>query len=217
MPKIKELSPQYTRNAPLLDDQCAAEPYEQFCVWYREASEQMGVDAQQMVLATLGKHAVIHQRVVLLKEHSQSGFIFFSNYQSQKGRDVVTHPQVSLLFWWPQCERQIRIQGAIEPTSRSQSEAYFYSRPWASQCAASASQQSQPISREALHQAYQEQVKTFHQAGHLDCPNHWGGYCVTANYYEFWQGGNHRLHDRIVYQKKGAQSASTWQRQRLSP
>lgn len=213
MTEIQAPSPQYQRHEPMDEATCPDLPSDLFSQWFKAASEHMGRSAEQMVLGTVGEGGQPHQRVVLLKEFTPSAYIFYTNYQSVKCQDIDRFPRVSLLFWWPALERQVRIEGPASTVDRTKSEAYFATRIDPSKIAAWASPQSEVITSQALDAAYQAQEDRFKAEGSIPCPEFWGGMSVHADYYEFWQGGDARLHDRIAYQW----AEDGWQRSRLAP
>ncbi|AWF80661.1 pyridoxamine 5'-phosphate oxidase [Microbulbifer sp. A4B17] len=189
-------------------------PLEQFSKWLAEAVEAELVDASAMCLATTNADGHPSQRIVLLKGFDEKGFVFYTNLQSDKARDMAVNPQVSLLFPWCRLERQVIVYGKVESVSREQAEAYFQSRPLDSQLAAWASHQSRPLSsREELEQQFDKEKARF--AGKtIPLPEFWGGYCVVPNAVEFWQGGENRLHDRFIYRRKENES---WNIERRAP
>lgn len=213
MTEIQAPSPQYQRHQPMHEQDCPDLPSDLFAQWFAVASEQMGRSAEQMILGTVGEGGQSHQRVVLLKEFTQSAYIFYTNYQSLKCQDIERIPRVSLLFWWPVLERQIRIEGSAFKVDRVKSEAYFATRIDPSKIAAWASPQSEVITAEALDAAYLAQEDRFKDKASIPCPEFWGGIRVQADYYEFWQGADARLHDRMVYRW----TDDAWQRFRLAP
>jgi pyridoxamine-phosphate oxidase len=206
------------RRQDLSDD-----PYAQFQKWMDEAFQTDILDPTAMTLATANKKGQPHARVVLLKSFDRDGFVFYTHYDSEKGEDLAENPLASLLFFWPQMDRQIRIEGWTEKVSAEQSDAYFHSRPRDSQLSAYISHQGKPVAgRDELERRMAEAEKRF--AGQsIPRPEHWGGYRVHATLFEFWQGRPNRLHDRFLYKpcekiKKNVQnSQSCWQIERLSP
>ena len=190
------------------------EPFTQFAHWLQAALAEPGIpDPTAMVLATVNTQGQPHQRTVLLKDHGPDGFTFFTNLNSHKGEDLQGNPRVSLLFQWLTLSRQVIISGSANRTDRQTDEAYFASRPRASQLGAWASQQSQPLAnRQQLDDAFAAQEARF-GGGDIPCPVHWGGFCVIPERIEFWQGRPNRLHDRFVYQIEN----NHWRITRLSP
>lgn len=188
-------------------------PFEQFEIWLEEAIAANLKEPNAMVLSTAGSDKKPSARIVLLRGFDRKGFTFFTNYDSRKGEEIAENPQASLLFFWAELERQVRIEGVVSKTSRRISKEYFASRPRASQIGAWASAQSRVISnRRQLEEKIAESEKRF--AGKdVECPEFWGGYIVKPDMFEFWQGRESRLHDRLRYTKKG----KNWNIERLSP
>jgi len=196
----------------LLEADAGDNPAALFDKWFKEAVSAMGFDANAMVLSTVGPAQRPASRVVLLKGYEDNLPVFYTNYHSQKAREMEANPQVSLLFFWHTLERQIRIEGTVKKTSRTASEAYFATRPLESQIGAIASEQSRPIPDRAFLEARaKEAAQKFGSS--VPCPENWGGYILTPDYFEFWQGRPARLHDRITFRRAG----SRWIRERLSP
>lgn len=187
-------------------------PIEQFQDWFSEALSAQMLEPTAMHLATVGRDNKPSGRIVLLKG-IDTGFLFFTNYESRKGNDLATNPFASITFYWAELERQVRIEGKIEKVSAEDSEQYFHSRPKASQIGAIASPQSQVIAdREVLVGKMQD--LTLQYADELPPrPLHWGGYRLVPEVIEFWQGRRSRLHDRIRYTK----NIDSWQIERLAP
>ncbi|WP_417680917.1 pyridoxamine 5'-phosphate oxidase [Pseudidiomarina aquimaris] len=198
------------RRAVLQDD-----PYAQFADWFG-AAKKSGLlpDPTAFTLATVSREGQPHQRIVLLKDFDNHGFVFYTNYASQKGQDIEANARVSMHFAWLPLEQQIRIEGRIEKVATADSEAYFHSRPRASQLGALASAQSSPIaSRDELEARYHELTQRY-EGETVPMPETWGGYRIEPQLFEFWQGGKYRLHDRFVYRKS---TASAWLIERLQP
>jgi len=188
-------------------------PIAQFLTWFTVAVEAEIPDVNAMTLATVNTDGQPTARVVLLKGVDRDEFVFFTNYESDKGRQMQTSPRVALGFYWVQLERQVRVEGAVKKTSREESERYFQSRPRASQLGAWTSAQSEAIDgREVLETRLAQMSEKF-GAGEIPCPPHWGGYRVTPSAIEFWQGRPNRLHDRFRYTRTG----DTWEIARLAP
>jgi len=198
-----------------------SDPFVAFHQWLSEAAaNEFIVEANAMVLSTLGVDAqgvdAITTRTVLLKDVSQGGFTFFTNYSSRKAQALEINDQVTLLFPWYAMERQVSISGFTEKIERSESEDYFSTRPWGSQIGAWASAQSAPLaSREELQQRYDGAAEKWPEGTTVPCPPHWGGYRVTPNSIEFWQGRYSRLHDRLRYER--ANTSTDWEVSRYYP
>lgn len=192
----------------------AADPFKQFEQWLTHALAEPGIpDPTAMVLATVDTAGHPSQRTVLLKDHGPAGFTFFTNLDSHKSVDMLARPHVSLLFQWLTLSRQVIVSGSVARTDRATDEAYFASRPRASQLGAWASQQSSVLpDRETLDSAYSTQEQRFGN-DEIPCPTNWGGWRVIPTRFEFWQGRPSRLHDRLVY----ALQDNRWQILRLSP
>ena len=189
------------------------DPVKQFSEWMNAALKAEVPDATAMILSTVSKQNRPSSRVVLLKEFSDKGFDFYTNYLSKKGQHLDHNPYASLLFFWPQLERQVRIEGAISKVTREESEAYFETRPVQSQMGAWASPQSKPIpNRETLIDWYEE-IESINKQTVMRCPPHWGGYRLKPDLFEFWQGRENRLHDRIEYRLE----EDSWVIRRLAP
>jgi pyridoxamine 5'-phosphate oxidase len=190
------------------------DPIKQFAQWFGEAAAAKIRDVNAMSLALATPEGRPSARIVLLKAISDNGFVFFTNYASEKGRLLEANPHAALNFFWPQLERQIRIEGPVEKTSREESEEYFHSRPLGSQLGAWASSQSEVIAtREALEVALAHVTEQY-AGGTVPLPSHWGGYRVKPDVIEFWQGRTNRLHDRFRYRRHGTVA---WIIERLAP
>jgi pyridoxamine 5'-phosphate oxidase len=192
----------------------AADPMAEFSLWFTAAAEAGIPDANAMSLATATSDGKPSVRIVLLKGFDANGFVFFTNYQSGKGADLEANPVAALAFFWVQLDRQIRISGTVERTSREESRQYFHARPRGSQLGAWVSHQSEVIdARRILEARLAEMTERFGE-GEIELPPHWGGYRVRPDSFEFWQGRANRLHDRFRYQR-GADGA--WTIDRLAP
>ncbi|MCU0447876.1 MAG: pyridoxamine 5'-phosphate oxidase [Microscillaceae bacterium] len=209
---IAQIRQDYTRQS--LDIQeVSSNPFAQFEKWMEEAINAEVPEPTAMTLATVDSQGVPSARIVLLKGADEQGLVFFTNYASTKGKAMASNSQVCLNFFWAELERQIRIIGKIEKVSEAESQDYFQSRPRASQIGAWVSPQSQVVPNRAwLEQKFIELEQQFANQT-IPKPEHWGGYRVIPQYFEFWQGRPSRLHDRIVYEK----SDNDWQIQRLAP
>ena len=187
------------------------DPVRQFALWYEQALAQEPFDVSAMTLATVDKNYHVSARMVLLKEFSADGFVFFTNYDSYKGRQLAENPKACLVFFWKELERQVRITGLVEKTSELESDEYFYSRPQESRIGAAVSPQSQVVpGREWLQKEFEKRSKD----ESIPRPAHWGGYLVRPIMIEFWQGRPGRLHDRIQYSLK---DDGSWAIERLAP
>ena len=193
------------------------DPFEAFAMWLKQAHENtIIVEANAMVLSTLTIDSQIETRTVLLKDISEGGFTFFTNYDSRKAHAINLNPSVSLLFPWYAMERQISISGIAEKISETESDEYFATRPWGSQIGAWASQQSSPLATRAeLEQRFEGASKKWPEGTVVPRPPHWGGYRVTPLQIEFWQGRYSRLHDRLRYER--ANTAADWELNRYYP
>ena len=190
-------------------------PIALFEEWFAAAEENPAIEeANAMSIVTLGEDSFPKARIVLLKQFSAEGFVFYTNYTSQKGRAILAYPKVGITFFWPALERQVIIKGVAEKVSPAQSDAYFYSRPLGSQLGAIASDQSSEIdSQESL----QERLKSLEEEYRLSSPKrpeHWGGFLVRPEQIEFWQGRPNRLHDRLEF---SLTNSLTWKCKRLAP
>ena len=188
-------------------------PFAQFSVWWNEAVQSDIVEVNAMALSTVTSTGKPSSRIVLLKGYDEEGFVFFTNYSSDKGRQLMQNHFAALLFFWKELERQVRIEGVVSKVSEEESDAYFNSRPVGSRLGAWASPQSQKISdREVLNNELMKFTEQFDQEN-IPRPAHWGGYRVKPTRIEFWQGRSNRLHDRILYE----QDNDNWQISRLAP
>jgi len=190
------------------------EPLHQFGAWFAAALAADIREVNAMTLATATPDGKPSARIVLLKGFDEHGFAFFTNYDSEKGRELAANPFAALVFYWTQLERQIRITGPVEKTSREDSAAYFHSRPVGSRLGAWASKQSEVIDARQILEARLMEVSERYEGGDVPLPPHWGGYRVKPETFEFWQGRPNRLHDRFRYSR---QANGTWLIDRLAP
>ena len=210
---IADLRKDYTLQGLSVSD-VNPNPFIQFKQWFDQALTAQLPEPNAMTVATVTPDGKPRARMVLLKGFDERGFVFYTNYNSQKGQELAQNPQASLVFWWAELERQVRICGRTEKASESESDEYFYSRPLNSRLGAWASNQSEVIqSREVLEQRMQElQIK--YQNQDVKRPPHWGGLRVIPTEIEFWQGRSNRLHDRLLYTRL---DDGSWKIVRLSP
>lgn len=198
------------------EGQMADDPITQFNAWFKVAEEARPGDwfeTNAMTLSTATPDGRVSSRVVLLKGVSDAGFVFYTNYESQKGREIESNPAAALGFFWPHLDRQVRVAGTVTRTSREMSLEYFRSRPIGSQLGALASEQSRVVAnRQELERQFAALEKQY-AGGDVPLPDHWGGYCLSPTEVEFWQGRTNRLHDRLRYRREGP----TWVLERLSP
>ncbi|CUI09506.1 pyridoxamine 5'-phosphate oxidase [Massilia antarctica] len=200
-------------QASLNEGDVAHDPFVQFTTWFEEALKAQVNEPNAMSVATVDEQGRPTSRIVLIKQFDARGFTWYTNYDSQKGRQLAANPHAALLFFWTELERQIRIEGRVERTSAQESDKYFHSRPLKSRLAAIASAQSEPITnRGALEQHYEEVAKQYGEEPPR--PGNWGGFRLVPERIEFWQGRRSRFHDRIVYT---LQSDGSWARGRLQP
>lgn len=193
-------------------DSANVDPFEQFKLWFEEALKGSILEPTAMNLATIGPENRPSSRIVLLKEYNRQGFTFFTNYLSKKGNELGFNSFAAINFFWPELERQVRIEGKVTKIDKSESESYFQSRPRGSQIGAHASPQSKVINKSELETNFKELEKEW-EGKEIKCPEHWGGYILHPDYFEFWQGRPSRLHDRITYHFEN----NTWKIQRIAP
>ncbi|HOH54856.1 MAG TPA: pyridoxamine 5'-phosphate oxidase [Paludibacteraceae bacterium] len=208
---LKDLRKQYDRFT-LNESNILENPFQQFKLWLSEAIKNEEYEPNAMMLSTVDAELQPHSRMVLLKELTDEGFVFFTNYEGNKGIQILHNHQVSLLFFWPVLERQVRITGNAEKISEQDSEEYFKMRPLFSQISAWASPQSRKIpSREYLDKQFEHYKQQF--GAKVPRPPFWGGFLVRPKTFEFWQGRPDRMHDRLLYTKNDQQ----WEIYRLAP
>ncbi len=209
---IADIRKDYRLHA-LDESDIAGDAIEQFSRWWSEAVNSDIDEVNAMTLATSTRDGKPSARIVLLKGFDENGFVFFTNYESSKGKELAENPFAALTFFWKEIERQVRIEGAVEKVDASESDAYFFSRPEGSRIGAWASPQSCIIeNRNVLEENVAYYAKEFKNS--IPRPPHWGGYRVMPLKIEFWQGRSNRLHDRIVYTKT---VEGSWKADRLAP
>jgi pyridoxamine 5'-phosphate oxidase len=191
----------------------AKDAIEQFTRWWQDAINSEITEVNAMTLATANKEGQPDARIVLLKDYNESGFVFFTNYNSHKGKEIEDNPKAALVFFWKELERQVRIEGTIEKTSTEESDEYFNSRPAGSRIGAWASPQSSVITGRDVLENYVTKYTAEFNNDNIPRPQHWGGYRLIPAKIEFWQGRSSRLHDRILYTR----DADGWAINRLAP
>lgn len=210
---IADIRKEYA-SLSLLETDVAPDPFTQFGLWWQQALNSQVLEPNAMTLATASADGLPAARIVLLKDYSPAGFVFYTNYQSFKAMHLAENPKACLVFFWPELERQIRITGLVKKVAESESNAYYHSRPEGSRLGAWASPQSQVVeSRDWLDAQLAQRRKEF-EGKEINRPPHWGGYLVQPVMVEFWQGRPSRLHDRIQY---ALQDDSNWKIERLAP
>jgi pyridoxamine 5'-phosphate oxidase len=209
---ISTIRTDYKRHE-LLENSVSIDPAEQFGAWFDEAINSKVIEPNAMHLSTIGSNNRPTSRIVLLKGFDNNGFTFFTNYNSKKGNQLLHNNFASITFFWPELERQVRIEGSIQKIGEDESAKYFMERPRNSQIGAWASPQSKILlDRKELEDNFKKYEKEF-EGKEILKPKNWGGYCLKPDYFEFWQGRASRLHDRIVYNLIG----TTWQICRIAP
>lgn len=197
------------------DREVLEDPIEQFATWFNEVRETSVMEANAMIVSTVSADGVPQSRTVLMKEFDAEGIVFYTNYDSAKGRAIAGNPNVCALFYWPTLQRQVRWTGIATRVSPERSDAYFASRPRGSQLGALVSDQSQPVeSSKILHDKWNELEAEFGDDLPISRPDHWGGFCIQPVAIEFWQGRENRLHDRILFTRTDDDS---WHIERLAP
>lgn len=210
---IADLRVDYKRHS-LSEQDVAGHPMQQFDRWWQEAMNSDIYEVNAMTLATASADGLPAARIVLLKDYSDAGFVFYTNYNSFKGQQLEENPRACLVFFWKELERQVRITGLIEKVSAAESDAYFTSRPISSRIGAWASPQSQPIDSRKVLEDKETELKQAFEGKEIPRPLHWGGYRVRPVTIEFWQGRPSRLHDRIQYT---LEENGQWKIERLAP
>jgi len=200
------------KRAALSERDAAPDPFDQFARWFDDAAAAALPEPNAMTLATVDPAGGPAARIVLLKGIDPRGLVFHTNYESRKGREMIAEPRVALLFFWVELQRQVRVEGVAERVSAEESEAYFAARPRGSQLSAWASPQSAPVPDRAWLEAQVTSVEARFTST-VPRPPHWGGIRVVPNRFEFWQGRESRLHDRLVWSKEG----DRWKIGRLAP
>ncbi|MBD1430029.1 MULTISPECIES: pyridoxamine 5'-phosphate oxidase [Sphingobacterium] len=210
---IAAIREDYSKGS-LSENDTLQNPFEQFQLWFNQALDSHVLEPNAMVLGTINEAGYPSTRVVLLKDLKADGLSFFTNYTSQKGQDIARQSKVSLLFFWGELQRQVRIEGEVSFLPAEDSDEYFASRPKGSQIGAWSSPQSQIIAnREVLESNVLNKEQEYKDLENIPRPEFWGGYLVKPVRFEFWQGRSSRLHDRIVYRKEH----NVWTKNRLAP
>lgn len=200
--------------ADLVEAEAAENAIEQFAKWWEQAQESRIDEINAMTLCTVGADLIPQGRIVLLKGFSDKGFEFYTNYQSNKGKELLAYPNASLVFFWKELQRQVRITGTVEKLSIEESTAYYHSRPRGSQLGAWASAQSTVIENRQVLSQKLSHFQQEYEGTDIPKPEYWGGYKVVPRLIEFWQGRPNRLHDRLLYTKA---DNNNWKIERLSP
>ncbi len=204
-----------TTTADILDERSVdPDPIKQFEQWFQTAVDAKLPLPEAMSLATVDRDGKPAARMVLLKRVDQEGFVFFTNYRSSKAKELEANSSAALVFFWPQLEKQVRVEGTVTKTSPEESREYFASRPRGSQIGAWASPQSQVISSRKELERNQAELEERYRDREVEWPEHWGGYCLRPERIEFWQGRSDRLHDRILYERE---ADGLWSIKRLAP
>lgn len=213
MADLGDLREEYGHDV-LTEDSVDPNPVEQFRRWFQFAIDRELTEPNAMSLATVDESGQPWQRTVLLKAYNEDGFVFYTNYDSRKGKHLANNPKTCVLFPWIQLERQVIITGSVERVSTAESLKYFSSRPFGSRLGAWVSQQSTVVSSRSILLAKLEEMKNKFKDGEVPLPSFWGGYRIVPETFEFWLGGKSRIHDRIFYSKG---DSGNWELKRLSP
>jgi len=214
MSNLEDYRKSYEKSA-LLREHLDPNPFQQFRTWFTEVDESGNIDeANAMTVSTLGLDGFPKSRVVLLKSYDANGFVFYTNYESEKGKAIKAYNKVCISFFWPHAERQIIIKGEAHKISSEDSDRYFYSRPKGSQLGAFVSPQSQEIEDRKVLEKRLKALEEEYKENPIKRPENWGGFCVSPVSFEFWQGRPNRLHDRFVYE---LQDDLDWNIKRLAP
>jgi len=213
MDHISDLREDYTKHALRATD-LSADPFAQFEQWFQQAEECEVQEPNAMCLATVSADGQPSTRVVLLKAFCSKGLVFYTNYESRKASELEANPKVAANFLWLPLQRQVNVTGRVERVSKVEALKYFISRPLASRLGAWSSPQSQVITSRQILEAKLDQMKRKFADGEVPLPDHWGGYRIVPETFEFWQGGSGRLHDRFMYR---LDAAGGWTPERLAP
>lgn len=210
---IEQVRKDYQKSV-LHESDVSGDPYKVFEEWLADAKKENEHDYNAMTLSTVSENGYPHSRIVLLRSIDKHGLVFYTNYDSNKGKELQNNPKVCLNFFWPGLERQVRVYGEVRKVGKEESDEYFASRPRESKIGAWASPQSSPISKEELEKRVEEYTKKFEGQDDIPRPDFWGGFRVVPHHFEFWQGRPSRLHDRIVFK---VDADFQWFHERLAP
>lgn len=213
MSSIADIRKEY-KQASLDEAEVGTDPVSFFSKWFTDAEEAAVNEVNAMTLATVDDQSRPHARIVLLKGAGEKGFTFFTNYQSTKGKNLTANPHAALVFFWPELERQVRVEGTVSKASEAESDEYYEHRPRGSRLGAWASPQSTVIESRSILEQKEKELEAQYEGKVIPRPEHWGGYILTPTRIEFWQGRPGRLHDRICFE---LDSKGCWQKFRLAP